>query len=95
MANPGWARSRIAAAEPRLPGTLSTRERRRHDDDATPARCGLIDDAADRGDILGLVLVDLVEDQVRRQNAQGLYQEARPERACDTHDMVHGADNDR
>jgi hypothetical protein len=66
-----------------------------HNDDATSAGRGLVDEAPDRGDVLRIVLVDLIKDQVGGENPHRLKQKARARRAGNSHEMVDRANHDR
>jgi hypothetical protein len=70
------------------------RQSRRHDHQPPSTGSHLVGKAAERGEILRPILVNLVEDQVRRQNPDRLGQEAAVHRCCDTHQMVHRGDQD-
>ena len=64
-------------------------------DYAAASSAGLEDEAADRGEVLTVELVDLIKYQVRGQESERLDQEARVDRRGHPHEMVDRADQDR
>lgn len=71
------------------------RQRGGHDDDPAPSSADLENETPDRGDVLAVILIDLVENQVRRHHAQRLQQEPGVDRRGHPHEMIDGADQNR